>query len=72
LIDNSGAADAIGNIEGKDPLFVEAEQANFQFQPQSPAINAGLTEGSPDVDIEGKPRPRAGPVAIGAYEKQSQ
>jgi hypothetical protein len=71
-IDSSGEADVNGNIEGKDPLFVAAEQANFQLQAQSPAIHAGLVDGFPDVDIEGKLRPRAGPVAIGAYEYKAQ
>lgn len=56
-----------------DPQFVDSgtdpQTASFELQASSPAIDAGIKEGAPAVDIEG--RPRSGAVDIGAYEYQS-
>jgi predicted outer membrane repeat protein len=78
----SGAYGGDGNI-GLDPLFVEPiepdgpGEPDFHPQPDSPCINAGLTETvdpgpwdppSPNLDLDGKPRVLCKFVDMGAYE----
>ena len=52
-----------------DPLFMSTEKGDedFRLQRGSPALNKGLSEDAPKVDIEGNPRPSR-KVDIGAYE----
>jgi len=78
----SGTYGGDGNI-GLDPLFVEPiepdgpGEPDFQPQPDSPCINAGLTETvdpgpwdppPPNLDLDGKPRVLCKFVDMGAYE----
>ena len=81
----SGAHAGEGNI-GLDPLFVqpvypdgrlEPGEPDFHVRPESPCINAGLTETidwdpwdppPPNLDLEGKPRVLCRAVDMGAYE----
>ncbi|MFN3413261.1 MAG: right-handed parallel beta-helix repeat-containing protein [Thermoanaerobaculum sp.] len=52
-----------------DPLFVNPAWGNpgdYHLQTQSPAINAGTTNGAPNVDLEGKVRDSQ--PDVGAYE----
>lgn len=54
-----------------DPLFVRpawGEMGDYHLQPGSPALNAGMSEGAPAVDLEG--HPRATPPDLGAYERE--
>ena len=50
-------------------MFVDADNFDYHLLAMSPAINAGVSEGAPEFDIEGNPR--EGNVDIGAYEFQS-
>jgi len=56
-----------GNIDA-DPLFVDPGNADFHLQADSPAVDAGTSEGAPDRDLDGLPRPCGSAVDIGAYE----
>jgi len=58
-----------GNLYG-DPLFVApawGTEGDYHLQEGSPAINAGLTQGAPTDDLEG--RPRDAQPDLGAYER---
>jgi len=81
----SGTYGGDGNI-GLDPLFVAPTdpdgpygpmEPDFHLRPESPCINAGLTEAvdpgpwdppPPNLDLDGKPRVLCGAVDMGAYE----
>ncbi|MGA1865102.1 MAG: right-handed parallel beta-helix repeat-containing protein, partial [bacterium] len=62
-----------GNIN-KDPLFLYPEKENYYLQPNSPCIDTGTNEGSPERDIANKTRPQDGNddgislCDMGAYE----
>jgi hypothetical protein len=59
---------------GADPMFVDPGKGNFQLQPCSPAINAGLNRPVDSLrvltDGAGLPRRSGGLVDIGAFECQ--
>lgn len=59
------------NIAG-DPLFTDAAGSDFSLLAGSPAIDAGTSEGAPDIDILGVTRPQGTGVDIGAYEYMEQ
>ncbi len=48
-----------------DDLWIEGD---YQLQPGSPCIDAGMLEGSPTFDIEGNGRPCGTGVDLGAHE----
>jgi hypothetical protein len=59
-----------GNTD-TDPLFVDAANADYHLQAESPCINAGDNSAIPEsvvTDIDGKPRILNGIVDMGAYE----
>lgn len=56
-----------GNIDA-DPLFVDAENADYHLMALSPCIDAGTSEGAPDSDIDGIPRPQGAGYDMGAHE----
>ena len=53
-----------------NPLFVDADNGDYHLSESSPCIGAGTASESPDIDIEGNPRPNpAGSNPdMGAYE----
>ena len=51
---------------GVDPLMTSPVDAEYVLLPESPGINAGVSDGAPDTDIDGNPRDNF--VDIGAYE----
>ena len=55
-----------------DPHFVDAAAHNFHLQSDSPALDAGTTDGLPvgELDLDGAPRVRSGKVDIGCYQRQ--
>ncbi|HAY38206.1 MAG TPA: hypothetical protein DCY53_02010 [Desulfobacteraceae bacterium] len=60
-----------GNIYS-DPLFIQpawGTNGNYHLKKGSPAINAGVSKGSPSIDLEGRSRDNA--PDIGAYEDAS-
>jgi hypothetical protein len=57
-----------GNIVGQDPRFVDLSVSNFRLQSNSPAINTGIAQLTPSVDIAGVLRPQGSAPEIGAYE----
>ena len=54
--------------DGTNPLFVDAQAANFQLQPGSRAIDAGTSLSAVTTDFTGGRRPEGNAVDIGAYE----
>lgn len=54
------------DLNNVDPLFVSED--DYHLQAGSPAIDAGVSEGAPETDIDGNPR--VGAVDIGSYEYQ--
>jgi predicted GH43/DUF377 family glycosyl hydrolase len=55
-----------GNISA-DPKFVDRATGDYHLRGNSPAIDAGTSEGAPNTDFEGDPRP-VGAVDMGADE----
>jgi hypothetical protein len=55
-----------GNIDA-DPLF---ESGGCTLQPSSPCVDAGISVGAPDRDLDGNPRPAGAGVDMGCYEWQ--
>ena len=55
-----------------DPHFIDAAAHNFHLQPDSPALDAGTTDGVPvgELDLDGAPRVTSGKVDIGCYQRQ--
>ncbi len=62
------------NLDNVDPLFVDANNGNYQLQAGSSMIDAGENEAPeiPSTDKDDKPRLMNGVVDIGAYEYQWQ
>ncbi|HSC88348.1 MAG TPA: choice-of-anchor Q domain-containing protein [Polyangiaceae bacterium] len=56
-----------GNRTG-DPLFVDLATGDYRLQADSPAIDAGNEDNSPDHDLGGVPRPQGDAPDIGAFE----
>ena len=71
-LDAAAAAylDNMNDLLGADPLFVDAPMLDFSIKAESPAVNAGVNDGAPDVDIDGNARDD-GMVDIGCYEAGS-
>ncbi len=55
-------------LEGTDPVFVNAGAADFHIQTSSPAKNAGVTLAGVPTDFDGIARPQGAAYDIGAYE----
>jgi parallel beta-helix repeat protein len=55
----------IGNID-QNPLFIGG--GNYQLSSNSPCIDTGTSQGAPDTDIDGNPRPLGAGYDMGAYE----
>ncbi len=51
-----------------NPLFVNANNGDFHLQSTSPAIDKGSSVGAPNMDFDGKSRPRGASYDIGAIE----
>lgn len=52
----------------RDPLFVNPSCRDFRLAKNSPAIDRGTKEGTPDVDFNGSIRPQGWGFDIGPYE----
>jgi parallel beta-helix repeat protein len=65
--DIQGGYPGEGNFHG-DPLFVDAENGDYHLSVSSPCMYAGTSEGAPDTDIEGNPRPQGYGYDLGAYQ----
>ncbi|HNP28688.1 MAG TPA: right-handed parallel beta-helix repeat-containing protein [Nitrospirales bacterium] len=65
-IRNQGSA-TISNTIYKDPLFVNAKNADFHLQPGSPAIGKGVVLNEVKIDYDNVQRNLEGPFDIGAY-----
>ena len=60
------------NLENVDPKFIDVSSKNFALQPDSPAIDHGLSIGDVLFDFAQVPRPQGTAYDIGAYEFQGQ
>ena len=56
------------NAIDADPRVIDAAGGDFRLQARSPAIDAGVAEGAPTVDMSGRPRPQGRAVDLGAFE----
>ncbi|MGA1841276.1 MAG: PKD domain-containing protein [bacterium] len=62
-----GGSSGTGNIN-TDPLFADPAAGNYHLQFYSPCIDAGTSNGAPNFDILGHPRPKIAGYDMGAYE----
>ena len=67
--DDKGVSKVVGNIVGKDPMFVDAAKRDFRLKPESPTVDAGIADLAPVADVDGKSRPQGKGVDIGPYER---
>jgi hypothetical protein len=64
----------ISGTRSVDPQFVNyqlngfAAGGDYHLKSSSPAIDAGVSQGAPPTDYDGRPRPQGAGVDIGAYE----
>jgi len=70
-IEDDGVTGA--TIIHSDPLFVDVSDSSpvnwdLHLQPSSPCIDAGTSNGAPDHDIDGDPRPQGAGYDMGADE----
>ena len=66
----TGTLGGTGNI-GYDPLFTDAENADYHLQPGSPCIDSGdpnYVAGPNETDLDGRLRVIFGRIDMGAYE----
>jgi hypothetical protein len=59
-------------ITDYDSSFVDYINYNFHLKPGSPAIDQGIPDNAPSVDIEGNSRPYGNGYDVGAYEYKDQ
>ncbi|MBD3220416.1 hypothetical protein GF314_04165 [bacterium] len=50
-------------------VFVDPAAGDFRPREDSPAIDAGISEHAPTVDLTGRARPRGAAVDLGAFER---
>lgn len=62
-----GGHEGEGNL-GINPRFVDEEGGDYRLQPSSPCVDTGISDGAPDTDIQGMPRPYGDGIDMGAYE----
>jgi hypothetical protein len=68
-VDQGSGTTQTTNLIGINPLFVNADAANYQLSsPASPAFNTGTTYAAVPFDALGVSRPQCGVYDIGAYE----
>ena len=67
---NAGDVPGSGShdINGKNPAFVDATNANFRLKSESPAVDKGTDFLAASRDFDGIVRPQGGTSDIGAYE----
>jgi len=59
----------VGNVINKDPLFMNVSSGDFTLQPNSPAIDAGITVPGLNLnDFLSNPRPVGVANDLGAFE----
>jgi hypothetical protein len=58
----------VSHTVGADPQFVSPATYDFHLKADSPAIDAGQSQGCPNHDLDGSPRPYGKGCDIGAYE----
>lgn len=69
LFDTSSGSDYYGSFSViSAPLFLNPDIGNYSLQPNSPAIDAGISTYAPTVDFNGVPRPQGSSFDIGAFE----
>ena len=71
------------NFSGGDPMFEDRAHYDYHLRPGSPCLNIGISGSDPEIPISvavrpteqyvhpcrSEPRPVAGPIDIGAYER---
>ncbi len=62
-----GGYEGEGNMDA-DPLYGDPEADDLHLASGSPCIDAGTSEGAPDSDFDGAPRPVGAGIDIGAFE----
>jgi hypothetical protein len=65
--DIQGGYPSEGNIDA-DPLFADPDNDDYHLTSDSPCIDTGTSEGAPNTDIDGTPRPQGIGYDMGAYE----
>jgi predicted GH43/DUF377 family glycosyl hydrolase len=65
--DIQGGATGTGNFDAP-PMFLDTGQRDYRLQSGSPCIDTGTSQGAPDHDLEGDPRPVNTGFDVGADE----